>query len=133
MKTAMRVAEEVVRLRRRPGGELLFLVGCVVVERGTDSVGKTWLCAQLMRQRIADAIEQDRASRASGKAVKAPMAIAEEIVVVESVPGGLRMFVRPVMFDLYRPDAIGLFARIARMAITAAIQRDRTRKREQAP
>lgn len=125
MKPAVCVAEDVVRLVKTQSGEPHLVVGCVIVDRGTDSVGKTWLCAELMRGRIAAAVTEDRAHREAGRAVKTPLEIAEELVVLEHVPGRLRMFIRPVMFDQYGREATKLFTTLARMAIAAAIEQDR--------
>ncbi|NUQ72031.1 MAG: hypothetical protein HUU21_00430 [Polyangiaceae bacterium] len=126
MKPAMCVAEDVVRLVKTQSGEPHLVAGCVIVDRGTDSVGKTWLCAELMCSRIAAAVTEDRAHREAGRAVKTPLEIAEELVVLEHVPGRLRMFIRPVMFDQYGLEATKLFTALARMAIAAAIEQDRT-------
>ncbi len=130
MKPAMCVAEDVVRLVKTQSGEPHFVVGCVIVDRGTDSVGKTWLCAELMRGRIVAAVTEDRAHREAGRTVKTPLEIAEELVVLEHVPGGLRMFIRPVMFDQYGLEATKLFTALARMAIAAAIEQDRRENKQ---
>ena len=130
MKPAMCVAEDVVQLVKTQSGEPRLVVGCVIVDRGTDSVGKTWLCAELMRGRIAAAVTEDRAHREAGRAIKTPLEIAEELVVLEHVPGGLRMFIRPVMFDQYGLEATMLFTALARMAIAAAIEQDRAENKQ---
>jgi len=130
VKPAMCVAEDVVRLVKTQSGEPHLVVGCVIVDRGTDSVGKTWLCAELMRGRVAAAVTEDRAHREAGRAVKTPLEIAEELVVLEHVPGGLRMFIRPVMFDQYGFEATKLFTALARMAIAAAIEQDRRENKQ---
>jgi hypothetical protein len=83
-----------------------------------------------MRGRIAAAVTKDRAHREAGRAVKTPLEIAEELVVLEHVPGGLRMFIRPVMFDQYGLEATKLFTALARMAIAAAIEQDRRENKQ---
>jgi hypothetical protein len=59
-----------------------------------------------------------------------PLEIAEELVVLEHVPGGLRMFIRPVMFNQYGLEATKLFTALARMAIVAAIEQDRAENKQ---
>ncbi len=130
MKPAMCVAEDVVRLVKTQSGEPHLVVGCVIVDRGTDSVGKTWLCAELIRGRIAEAVIKDRSNREAGRVLKTPLEIAEELVVLEHVPAGLRMFIRPLMFDQYGREATTFFTTLARMAIAAAIEQDRSKNNQ---